>query len=377
MLRVLDLFSGIGGFSLGLSRTGRFKTVAFCEVDAYCNKVLKQWWPRIPNFDCGVVGLNALLKRARTSSPRASRARTYPLLAEAPDLPAPIPGSCGRFYEPFAWFDPATRSWRTWQRCLIEGWAPYAGTWPRSGMTRSGIAFRRAALVPRTEEIGSGSSLPTESATTYGTNQGGGMGRVGPVRPSLESMARHDLWPTPWASASGPDFAKQDRSSTGLSLETAVALWPTPKASDHRPGMANRAVGRRRNLNDATQMWPTPTAGDARSSGSRNTPGSKAHPGVSLTDAVRGDMGRGRVDPTPAHRDWRSGKGRQANGHTPQLPEVVGGQLSPQFVEWLMGFPIGWTDLKGSATASSRSSRKSLGKPSRQPKTDEADEAAA
>ena len=36
MLRVLDLFSGIGGFSLGLERTGGFKTVAFCEIDPYC-----------------------------------------------------------------------------------------------------------------------------------------------------------------------------------------------------------------------------------------------------------------------------------------------------------------------------------------------------
>ena len=48
--------------------------------------------------------------------------------------------------------------------------------------------------------------------------------------------------------------------------------------------------------------------------------------------------------PTPAARDWKSGKGRQKNGHTPQLPEVTGGQLNPTWVEWLMGFPSGWTD---------------------------------
>ena len=33
-LRVLDLFSGIGGFSLGLERTGGFETAAFCEIEA-------------------------------------------------------------------------------------------------------------------------------------------------------------------------------------------------------------------------------------------------------------------------------------------------------------------------------------------------------
>lgn len=44
MLRVLDLFSGIGGFSLGLERTGGFKTVAFCEIDPFCQRVLHKHW---------------------------------------------------------------------------------------------------------------------------------------------------------------------------------------------------------------------------------------------------------------------------------------------------------------------------------------------
>ena len=47
---VLDLFSGIGGFSLGLERTGGFKTVAFCEIDQECRKVLAKHWPETPVF---------------------------------------------------------------------------------------------------------------------------------------------------------------------------------------------------------------------------------------------------------------------------------------------------------------------------------------
>ena len=46
VLKTLDLFSGIGGFSLGLERVG-FKTVAFCEIDAYCRLVLKKHWKDI------------------------------------------------------------------------------------------------------------------------------------------------------------------------------------------------------------------------------------------------------------------------------------------------------------------------------------------
>ena len=49
-MNVLDLFSGIGGFSLGLERAG-MQTVAFCEVDKACHRVLQKHWPEVPIFD--------------------------------------------------------------------------------------------------------------------------------------------------------------------------------------------------------------------------------------------------------------------------------------------------------------------------------------
>ncbi len=48
-MTVLDLFSGIGGFSLGLERVG-MRTIAFCEIDPFCRKVLKKHWPDVPIF---------------------------------------------------------------------------------------------------------------------------------------------------------------------------------------------------------------------------------------------------------------------------------------------------------------------------------------
>ena len=50
-LSVLDLFSGIGGFSLGLESTGKFKTIGFCEKDKFCQKVLQKHWPDTPIYE--------------------------------------------------------------------------------------------------------------------------------------------------------------------------------------------------------------------------------------------------------------------------------------------------------------------------------------
>jgi DNA (cytosine-5)-methyltransferase 1 len=50
-LKVLSLFAGIGGFDLGLERTGGFETVAFCEVDERCRRVLAKNWPGVPIYE--------------------------------------------------------------------------------------------------------------------------------------------------------------------------------------------------------------------------------------------------------------------------------------------------------------------------------------
>ena len=89
--------------------------------------------------------------KAQTLLRRAFRARTYHTLDTVPDLPANVPAFGGWSAEPFAWYDRPSRCWRTWQRCLIEGWERYSGAWPRSGMTRNGIAYRFRPLALPTD----------------------------------------------------------------------------------------------------------------------------------------------------------------------------------------------------------------------------------
>jgi len=263
-----------------------------------------------------------------TSFAADSRAKIYRSPERVLVLQARGVDSGANTSDSFARFDPATSSWRTCQACLVEGYQRFSETWPRSFMTRKGTAYRLPTLVPLTGETESG-LLPTPAASYYGSNQGGSAGRTGPVRLGLETMARKGLWPTPTAKLGDPRRGSP-------SAQTAQKRFSQGK----------------RNLDDSVAMWPTPTVGDSKSSGSRNTPSSKAHPGVSLTDAVRGDGGAGRTWPTPAARDYRhpnalpySERGGGTKGE--QLPNAVGGSLNPQFVEWLMGFPKDWTVIFG------------------------------
>ncbi len=51
VMKVLDLFSGIGGFSLGLESTGHFKTIAFCDNDKFCKLILDKHWKGVKIYD--------------------------------------------------------------------------------------------------------------------------------------------------------------------------------------------------------------------------------------------------------------------------------------------------------------------------------------
>jgi len=151
-------------------------------------------------------------------------------------------------------FDLNTPSLKTSQTCLTDtgeiGLSEYSGTFPRSGMMRSGTVYQLPNLARTITEIGSG------------------------------------LWPTP------------DTTSRGARAEDLVVNSSIVQRRDsgQKRGM---------DLQTAVKYWPTPTAHNAKEG---------AYPS-------------------------------EYNRNTPTLAAQAGGALNPMWVEWLMGFPLGHTDL--------------------------------
>ena len=109
---------------------------------------------------------------------------------------------------------------------------------------------------------------------------------------------------------------------------------PTPPMTDWKNGAQRKDFGM--NLPTFAKRWPTPTV-----CGNHNRKGASATSGDGLATAVLKCA-------TPTARDWRSGKASQAthDRNSRPLSEQIGGSLNPTWVEWLMGWPLGWTDLK-------------------------------
>lgn len=125
--------------------------------------------------------------------------------------------------------------------------------------------------------------------------------------------------------------------------------WPTPTKSDGSGGVGhspNCQGGM--NLRTAVQKWPTPIKHDAKSqiNPSREK---RANPGLAMI--IKRRESQRETFPTPTVNDSKNNNPpSQALRNTPPLNVVVGGIMNPAWVEWLMGWPLGWTDLHASAT---------------------------
>ena len=130
----------------------------------------------------------------------------------------------------------------------------------------------------------------------------------------LTSGTESGLWPTP--TVCGNYNSKGMSAKSGDGLATAVNLWPTPCATDHK------GSGKTGNLRDR------------------------------LDYATERGATKSKTYATPQARDFRSGSTKRWEDpdRSRNLNYQIGGQLNPTWVEWLMGWPLEWTDLKQSET---------------------------
>ena len=193
--------------------------------------------------------------------------------------------------ESLAKYDPATCSWRTPQFSLLGDWELYSETWPRWGSMRSGECWVRPMSVPRIKETESG-LWPTPNVPNGG-----------------RSLAHVSEW-----SESGRT-AYHNGKKVQVGLESAVKLWPTPKANDAKKRGNFDVTNPRNGLPAAAKRWPTPVASMSKGS-------------------------------SPASLTRKSGASCQNDRLDHAVMASDGGQLNPTWVEWLMGWPQDWTDLK-------------------------------
>lgn len=264
------------------------------------------------------------------SSAEASHARTSALQGRALALPASALAYGLSTPELLANFDPDSSSWKTSQRCLVEGWTPFSEAWPRSGTMRNGTAYQLPPLVPLTEETASGLwPTPVTMYTRENWTAEDLAAKQSEVKAATEAKGKHHT---------GNGF--------GLNLAQAARLWPTPRANDSQK-RGNIANDPRNGLPAAVKYWPTTTTRDWKGGSAeacRNVP----------ANGLLGRVVHQFPTPTANRRD-----GLQSHGRN-----VVSGSLNPLWVEWLMGFPAGWTALSNLAIPSSRKSRKSSGEQS-------------
>jgi hypothetical protein len=188
-------------------------------------------------------------------------------------------------------YDPATSSWRTSQDSWLdtEGWGQSLETWPPSGMTRNGTAYRLPPSVPRTSATASGS---------WHT----------PVASDADGKPR-------WDHRASPGYVR--KKPVPNLMAQVQERFPTPVASDAITGVTDmiRKTGVASYVNrERERLWPTPQANDNRDRGNMSMPSIQRRASIGkqlLLSMV--------VDPTS-------------------------GALNPTWVELLMGFPPGWTD---------------------------------
>ena len=281
---------------------------------------------------------------------------------------------------------------RTCADLLTSQWGSSAAflTWKASATAPSHLLLELAVSMPRTAAPAFGSSprkmTPTPTASDHIERQSTSTEKMNPLTGKSVSLDRFvRFWPDSETQASGVPRLLHTPTATANQMAPSMknrdpgSWWATPRASDIRDGRTLNEKGQRvskssslvfgANLADQVKLWPTPQHRDFRTGEAHRFTDPKRS--QNLNDAVA-------LWPTP--------KAQEPDNPCSWTAKYEGSAaLNPAFVEWLMGFPAGWTSLtaeelqavlktecRGSNHSETRSSRKSSrksGGPSSQRRT--------
>ena len=283
----------------------------------------------------------------------------------------------------FARFDPVSFSWKIPHFLFQEGWDEYSQTWPRYGMMVRGECYQ---LPPWARDTGatvfgelSAEEMNLEVFCTPTTVEAKPSAKSWHKNRTLgdvvadERAAESATGPTPTTiGLDGGSNSRRAARARGRYIEGAGALsatGPTPQANDAKHGMGENREGHQIMLIHAIRdraaapsaPWPTPCATDHKGAGKEGTfrdrldyaverGKTKSHDyptvGTKTMGGCSGSFAKlkhleeiGRQ--TPEER--RAMSSHLTGGKDPDTANC--GMLNPDWVEWLMGWPIGWTDI--------------------------------
>lgn len=254
----------------------------------------------------------------------ASRAKTYPWRGGVPGFTVSDPASTSSCCASWTSAERRWSSLRTSQ-ALFPTSEPSSVSLPREGSLRSGVCYLR----PRLERPidGSGGSV--------------------------------------WATATSHERTHAPRAvDHGEQLANQVDTWPTPTSRDHKDGASpSEAVPTNGLLGRAAPRWQTPSVVDSSGRDYTYPGGDKTKPFPTLVGQAYRHSPQAPPTPMP-------GGGSSSGGPTSRLLSPIEEihemrRLNPNFVEWLMGWPIGWTACEPAVTASyhSRQQKPSVNSP--------------
>jgi len=270
-------------------------------------------------------------------------------------------------------WDQGQSCWRTCQASMWEAHhmgAPWSESWPKQGMTRSGELYPLPTQGRLINEPGGGLwHIPTP-ADVY----------TGDMESSQQSVSLPDFvgrFPTPVADGDRQTNYQQGGTDLGVAarlwpspdrmkpwaagkvatppLALAARMLPTPRTKGLLGGSGSREMVQAMVLDGTmseeeavallgVKMWATPRVDDSKNNGSLSQ---QERHGPALNVQVK------QMLPTPSaggdsggpHGSWAKAKLVETFGEE-QAIAMSGGSLSPDWVSWLMGLPVGWTSLE-------------------------------